>query len=607
MEKYAEKRYIDTDKGGKKMTKRIRGRMAKVFSSMKAVFLSTFVFAFIVPSLVMVSLLYISFLHQTQIFHARQYHNTLQLLSSQLSGNINMDKEVSMAYFYDDKVKSFYTFVNNYDIEQEETRYNQCLQPYNQAITIYMTLLDKNIEGIGFVPVSHNSNRYFYIPKYQEPQVFENYHCNEKNWYPKLAENSNNIIFVKTDSTGNEDSISMIRAAKNVDKGQSIGYIVVNISTSFLEDMINELSVGKGSSIMLLSPDQQVLYTTDAKMTAYSDLIMNKDSVHTATDRFDVFRYTDQTYGFTFCYMASAKDMLMANLSSFWIVCVFYLIMVAAAYVAYKRMSRRITKSVNPIIDVMNQYNAGDSSILCDTSLCTVSEIATISENLNLMIRKINDHIDNEYKLQLSQKAAEYQALQAEIDPHFLYNTLNLFITLNRLDEKKKLENAIISLSHLFQYTCRHTGSTTIRQEFDFVKDYLYLQQIRYDDRLKFEFYLEPDMEDFEIPKLLIQPLVENVIVHALEPSDHPVNIQITAMMASSRYQYQFAVVSVVNTGGMPYRPGNADSGRTGIKNIRDRLAIFNPNAIFSIRGGDGKPTKCSIIIPVELKTETVL
>ena len=60
----------------------------------------------------------------------------------------------------------------------------------------------------------------------------------------------------------------------------------------------------------------------------------------------------------------TAKDMLMANLSSFWIVCVFYLIMVAAAYVAYKRMSRRITKSVNPIIDVMNQYNAGDSSVI---------------------------------------------------------------------------------------------------------------------------------------------------------------------------------------------------------------------------------------------------
>ena len=149
-----------------------------------------------------------------------------------------------------------------------------------------------------------------------------------------------------------------------------------------------------------------------------------------------------------------------------------------------------------------------------------------IADNLNNMIHKINRHIELEYKLEIDQKTAEYQALQAEVDPHFLYNVLNLFITLNRIGEKRELEQAIIRLSHLFRYTCEHHSNTTLQEEFAFIADYLGLQQIRFGERLSFQCYLEPGLENFSIPKLLIQPLVENAVVHALEPSDLDVQIQ---------------------------------------------------------------------------------
>ena len=222
-----------------------------------------------------------------------------------------------------------------------------------------------------------------------------------------------------------------------------------------------------------------------------------------------------------------------------------------------------------------------------------------ISENLNHMIGNINEHINKEYKLQMEQKTAEFQALQSEVNPHFLYNMLNLFITLNRVGERAELENAILRLSHLFRYTCESQTASSIREEFAFIEDYLSLQKIRYEDRLSFQIYIEPELENFQIPKLLIQPLAENAIVHSLEPSDGNVSILLTCATMETKNGERFAVISVVNTG-VPFSRQKTAHRRVGLENVRRRLNIFNENALFFIGGGKGKPTKCYIMIPLE-------
>lgn len=212
------------------------------------------------------------------------------------------------------------------------------------------------------------------------------------------------------------------------------------------------------------------------------------------------------------------------------------------------------------------------------------------------MIEKINTHIDNEYKFQMEQKIAEYQTLQSEINPHFLHNTLNILIALNRLGDRKGLEQSIISLSRLYRYTCEHNFNSTIQHEFNFIKDYLYLQKTRFDERLDFQIFIEPGLEDFEIPKFLVQPLIENAIVHGLEPSDRNELIQLSAFTTKSRNGEDFTVITVINSG-LPYIE-NKSYKRVGLKNIEERLTIFSPNSFFIIRGGIDKPTKCTIMIP---------
>lgn len=252
---------------------------------------------------------------------------------------------------------------------------------------------------------------------------------------------------------------------------------------------------------------------------------------------------------------------------------------------------------MSPILEAMNRYQTGDTHSLCDNTNCSIQEFQMIADNLNDMIYKMNRHIETEYELKIEQKTAEFQALQAEVDPHFLYNILNLFITLNRLGEKRELERAIIKLSHLFRYTCEHHSDTTLQKEFSFIEDYLGLQQIRFGERLSFQCYLEPGLENFSIPKLLIQPLVENAVVHSLEPSDLDVQIQFSAITVQNKNRWQFIILSVINTG-LPYCNCNTET-RVGIRNLEKRLTIYNPNAFLIVDGAKCKPTKCHIIIPI--------
>lgn len=576
--------------------------MPKKSSSLKRVQLKAFIISFFIPSFILICLLFISFINKTQSFQKQEQKNTLELLSAHLAGNINSDLVMSLSYIFDNDILYFYNMLDHTPIEDNLILYNQYLQPYSKTLNSYMTLLNKNIVGMGFIPCHNNTDKYFYMQKYNALEIKEYTDYKNSGWYLKLQKNSSSVIFTKNNGIDRQNVISLIRVAKNVDKKQKLGYIVIDISMDFIYSLLDQLSIGKNSGILLLSPTGEFLFSTNADLSEHYKLLTKKTTVlPSKKDTYDIYSYTDKSNNFTFYYLSSRKDLYGSYLVSLWLVLFFYLLMMVSVYYVFHFTSRKISGSIDPILQVMAKYNAGEAEIQCDTDLCSISEIKTISENLNIMIQNINDHIQNEYKLQISQKIAEYQALQAEIDPHFLYNILNLFITLNRINERNQLENAIINLSHLFRYTCEHTTVSTINKEFSFIKDYLSLQQIRYDDRLSFQIFVEPGLEDFEIPKLLIQPLIENAIVHSLEPSDKKIMIQLTAIKVKNKFGYNLTVISVINTG-LPFIASNSSPKRVGIQNVEERLKLFNPKAFFVMGGGIEKPTKCYIIIPIELK-----
>lgn len=572
-------------------------KKGKKHRSLKVSSLTAFIFSFLIPSFLLILFLFLCYIKITVNAQEKEYRNTLKILSFHLVNQINANSGLSLTYLFDPEVSNLFFFLNKKEYTQDMLAYTHYAQEYTSTLNNRMTLLGNSITGIGFIPCNSNSDNLFYLKKYSSLQIIENYEYKSSGWYKHLQDNNQTALFVLSETGTRENSISLIRTVKNIDKRQVVGYEILDISLDFIFESLKDISMTQYSGIFLESPKQELLFSTNELLSpVLQSFLKSEISVNQSMKQYDLYSFTDKSFGFTFYYLSSRYGLYQNLRFATGLVLLFYIGMILMAACIFGHTSRRLSCSIVPVLDTMDKYHAGDSHIQCDTSMCSISEIATIAINLNEMIEKINIYIDNEYKFKMEQKIAEYQTLQSEINPHFLHNTLNLLLAFNRLGDRKSLEQSIISLSRMYRYTCEHNFNSTLQQEFDFIRNYLFLQKSRFDDRLNFHIFMEPGLEDFEIPKLLVQPLIENAIVHGLEPSEQNEFIELSAFTVKSRNKDAFVVITVINTG-LPFVE-NKCYKRVGLKNIEERLTIFSPNSFFIIRGGIDKPTKCTIMIP---------
>jgi two-component system, sensor histidine kinase YesM len=277
--------------------------------------------------------------------------------------------------------------------------------------------------------------------------------------------------------------------------------------------------------------------------------------------------------------------------------------------------SRIITNPFKHMIAVMQKVENGNLSVKYVSS--SKDEIAKLGNALNNMIEKLKDTIDREYKAELSKRNAEFSALQSQINPHFLYNLLNSFVSLNRLGQKDELEKSIISMTGLMRYTISNTDFATIAEEFHFLEQYCELQKLRFSERLNFSLHYEPVAEKYKIPRLLLQPLVENAVIHGIEPLDRKGYITMGAVRCENADQLlafninpeivksiefdlsgAFIGIFVIDDGCGFDMNGKILKKNVGLSNVEERLKIAYGNSVIKINSIPGKGTTAIIIIP---------
>jgi two-component system sensor histidine kinase YesM len=192
------------------------------------------------------------------------------------------------------------------------------------------------------------------------------------------------------------------------------------------------------------------------------------------------------------------------------------------------KVSSIIFKPIKALLISMKQFQMGDFDqyVLIQNK----DEIGTLGLGYNKMVIQIKKLINDVYVSSLKTREAEIRTLQAQINPHFLYNTLNTISWSARQRGENEIADMIYSLSQLFRISLNEGRDwITIEQELELVDNYLRLQQMRFDNRLTYEINVADKAKSILIPKLLIQPFVENAIIHGIEPlTDHGcVNIEI--------------------------------------------------------------------------------
>lgn len=266
---------------------------------------------------------------------------------------------------------------------------------------------------------------------------------------------------------------------------------------------------------------------------------------------------------------------ILRNQTMFYVISGMLLFM--GAYLSFV-MYRNIQSPFRRLIQNMNLIEKGIYSIRMEGK--AKGEYRLLYDRFNAMASKIEELIEDVYKEQLRSKEATLKQLQSQINPHFLYNTLAYIKSMIELQEDRAAISMTLNLSKYYRYTTK-TGSklARLKEELDLVSFYLEIHCMLRDD-FEYQIEIEPEMEDLEVPRLIVQPLVENVILHAFANRSEFGEIRIRCRRIDDVY---FVAVEDNGAGNdaaviesiRKKVESNDEAVESGLKNVHQRLRLM--------------------------------
>lgn len=271
-----------------------------------------------------------------------------------------------------------------------------------------------------------------------------------------------------------------------------------------------------------------------------------------------------------------------------------------------------ITRPIRELSEVTDQVAKGNLTVR--SAVHSGSEVSMLSESLNTMIDKINKLLEQVTTEQTSLRKAEFELLQSQINPHFLYNTLDAIVWLAEAGEHKKVVEMVGSLSDFFRTSLnRGKDIVTIKEELQHVRSYLQIQQVRYQDIMQYSIAVPDELNQYLIPKITIQPLVENALYHGIKNKRCIGKIEVTGWKEEDCF---FIAVEDNGIGiaeqrlkqvreGIEHKVQTGE-GIYGLYNVNERIRLnFGKEYGITIESKYGENTVVLIRLPcVELKNQ---
>jgi two-component system, sensor histidine kinase YesM len=524
--------------------------------------------------------------------------NTLTALSHNIETYlVDLERITILPYFHDHLMKALKIKASKYHEKDMPTKVF-VEQTLTNSLPAYFQTLRQDIVGTIILPVDGS----VYVRTNSGSNAVEDYHFNKQDWYKKAIAADGKATFISAHpqkylvNPPADEVFSVARLIKDPESLKPLAVIMADADTATLKRGLNGIHFNVKSIRAIINENGEVFYSSSPLSKSMLDQINNNNTtIKDEHDSYVVVSKEIQRANWKIVVLLS-KAQLSAKIKWMYVTGILFafgglLLTVWLFFI----LSRWITNPFKKLMAVMKKVQEGNLHVRFST--IGNDEIAQLGNTFNSMIEKINDLIDREYKAVLNQRNAEYRALQSQIQPHFLFNTLNGFIALNRLGDRKTLEQAILSLSSMLRYTLGQEDWTTIKEAFQFLNSYCGLQQLRFQDRLQVKIYYDEKLSSCKIPKLLLQPLVENAIIHGMEPSNKPCKLTISAELKDS-LQGTYLVIRI-HDNGVGFNVESMKNDKSiGISNVRERLKMAYPESIFSIESQEGSGTLVTIQIP---------
>lgn len=303
-------------------------------------------------------------------------------------------------------------------------------------------------------------------------------------------------------------------------------FIFIDINPELLNNLISSVDLGSGSEMYLISPDgEDISSTMKNSPVVYRDYYKafqdsTEDtgvisSFYKGEDHMVIYKKIGDT-GFILTGFIPYRELLSSagKISTLTIILVFIAITAAVGLGLY--MAFGMGSTINDIIHVAKCAADGDLSVIPKNK--RKDEFGDLTESIGVMITNMKRLIDQAYKQKILAQKAELKQLQSQINPHFLYNSLDCIQGLAFSNKSSEIVNIASSLSKVFRYSIKSGNIVYIKDEVSCVRDYLSIISVRFNNRYEFTIDIEERITDLKTIKFILQPIVENAVHHGLEP-----------------------------------------------------------------------------------------
>ena len=453
------------------------------------------------------------------------------------------------------------------------------------------SILDNN-KGIKNITVIGKNGSIISSDKNNDMKISAN--MMKEKWYVDAINNSDMPVFNPVrkdeDSSMNSNSwfLSISRDIKN-SKGENLGVIVFDIKYEMFERYLRSNAFGRQSDSIIIDNHGNVIYYRDVKCFAdkkclekFSEKNKNKDTY--------LYETQIENTNWNLRSLANTNDLVTLKKNFSHIVIIIFLVSLAFSSIITFIV---ITKILRPLIKLENHMQNFENNLReFHLSEKTGYEIQNLVEHFNVMVEKIK--YLREY---------EIKALHSQINPHFLYNTLDTIIWMAEFEDNEKVISITKSLANYFRLSLSNGHEKIpLKDEIMHTKEYLFIQKQRYEDKLSYFFNIEDEsLLSIEVPKIIIQPIVENSIYHGIK------NLSGNGIITIDVHRENSTVNISVKDNGIGFEKAKqfkkSKTGGVGFQNVDKRIKFYYGKNYGVFINKDNKTKGAEVIIKIPFKS----
>jgi two-component system, sensor histidine kinase YesM len=321
---------------------------------------------------------------------------------------------------------------------------------------------------------------------------------------------------------------SMVRSINDINNiTKKIGIMKINVDANAFYNIYKDKIIVNGDEFFLLDNDGTIISATniDKMGQAFDYRIFGMNNLNSNQGYFQISSqgtvflvtyYKIQSTGWKIVNIVPLKQLLKENTENKYEMILAMILSFAVCVLIAILFSSRMLVRLKRLCNLMGKLENEDFNVYAEPK--GNDEITVLYRSFNKMSVNLKDLINKVYTVQIKQREAELKSLQAQINPHFLFNTLDNIYWMGRMENAFETSRMVEALSKLFRLSLNSgKESTTVKTEIEHIKNYVLIQQIRFKDEIKFSLSIDNEVMDCSTLKLVLQPLIENSITHGIK------------------------------------------------------------------------------------------